>query len=71
MVLDVPELPGLHVHIFGGVACEGSMTVPTISAYTRWNCLATTYARKSSSTPILTVRFSFQRVFCPGSVRSG
>ena len=36
--------------------------VPTISAYTRWNCLATTDASKSRSTPILTVRCSFQRV---------
>ena len=45
--------------------------VPTISAYTRWNCLATTDARKSRSTPILTVRCSFQRVFCLGSVWSG
>ena len=38
--------------------------VPTISAYTRWNCLATTDASKS--TPILTVRCSFQRVFVSG-----
>ena len=45
--------------------------VPTISAYTRWNCLATTDASKSRSTPILTVRCSFQRVFCFGSVRCG
>ena len=37
--------------------------VPTISAYARWNCLATTDASKSRSTPILTVRCSFQR-FC-------
>ena len=40
------------------------MFFPTISAYTRWNCLATTDASKSRSTPILTVRCSFQRVFC-------
>ena len=39
--------------------------VPTISAYTRWNCLATTDTSKSRST-ILTVRCSFQRVFCLG-----
>ena len=45
--------------------------VPTISAYTRWNCLATTDASKSRSTPILTVRCSFQRVFWLGSVRCG
>ena len=43
--------------------------VPTISSYTRWNCLATTDAGQSRSTPILTVRCSFQRVFCLGSVR--
>ena len=42
-----------------------------VSAYTRWNCLATTDASKSRSTLILTVRCSFQRVFCLGSVRSG
>ena len=42
------------------------ITVPTISAYTRWNCLATTEASKSSSTPILTVRCSFQRVSASG-----
>ena len=45
--------------------------VPTISAFTRWNCLATTDASKSRSTPILTVRCSFQRVFGLGSVRCG
>ena len=45
--------------------------VPTISAYTRWNCLATTDASKSRSTPILTVRCAFQRVFCLGSVQCG
>ena len=47
------------------------LMVPTISAYTWWNCLATTDASKSRSTLILTVRCSFQRVFCLGSVRSG
>ena len=45
--------------------------VPTISAYTRWNCLATTDASKSRSTHILTVRCSFQRIFCLGLVRCG
>ena len=45
--------------------------IPPISAYTRWNCLATTDASKSRSTLILTVRCSFQRVFCLWSVRSG
>ena len=45
--------------------------VPTISVYTRWNCLANTAASKSRSNPILTVRCSFQRVFCLGSVGSG
>ena len=49
--------------------CDESTLVPTISAYTRWNCLAITYDSKSRSTPILTVRCSFQRVFCLGSVR--
>ena len=43
----------------------------TISAITRWNCLATTDVSKSRSTPIVTVRWSFQRVFCLGSVRCG
>ena len=42
------------------------MQVPTISAYTRWNCLATTYASKSRSTPILTVSCSCQRVSASG-----
>ena len=45
--------------------------VPTISVYTRWNCLVTPDASKSRSTPILTVHCSFQRVFCLGSVRRG
>ena len=40
--------------------------VTTISAYTRWNCLATTDASKSRSTPILTVRCSFQRFSASG-----
>ena len=48
-----------------------AITVPAISAYTRWNCLATTDVSKSRSTPILTVRCSFQRVFWLGLVRSG
>ena len=43
-----------------------SLRVPAISAYTRWNCLATTYASKSRSTPILIVRCSFQRVYASG-----
>ena len=37
---------------------EQMLGVPTISAYTKRNCLATTDASKSRSTPILTVRSS-------------
>ena len=47
------------------------ITWQTILAYTRWNCLPTTDAGKSRSTPILTVRCLFQSVFCLVSVRSG
>ena len=45
---------GLHQGLRGW-----SGVVPTISAYTRWNCLATTDASKSRSTPILTSAVNF------------
>ena len=57
------DLASDSLMIFRIFASVASM-VPTISAYTRWNCLATTDVSKSRSTPILTVRCSFQRVFC-------